>query len=127
MKKLALVVGFLMLGSTPAWALSKACSNPNYSLKPIGSAQTGTAVITTAGASVDALSVVCTSTACALTLYDSDGDPDGATNALVRFEAGAAASTAYFEIFDKEIQFSDGIYAADDGNVQGYVLLGCQP
>lgn len=125
-KIMLLAWALILLGSSPAWAK---CPQ-GMVLKAIGSGQTDDALISGVGQDVHFVAGVCTGTACAATLYDSNsaGDATNHNDASVRFETGAAASTAFVhDLTDAPVRFQNGVYFEDSGNVQGIVLLSCQP
>lgn len=114
----------LFLGAGTAWA---ACPSGTV-LKVVGTAQTGSAAISASGVDVHYIQGACTGTACVATLYDGDTYSAEFTNATVRAEPAAAASGNFLlDLTESPLYFSDGVYFHDDGNVQGIVLLSCQP
>ena len=128
MKRLAYAIGLLLMAQGTAWAK---CPDGQV-LKPVGSAATAQAVITTQGADVAFISGVCTGTACTVTLYDGDkispADASNLVDGFVKFETGAAASTAFVhDLTDSPVRFLDGVVVAPGGtdNLQGIVLLQC--
>ena len=74
-----------------------------------------------------AISLDCAGTACLAGLYNVDTVPETATNALVVFEPGAAASeTKFLDLTESPVYFSEGITFVDDTNVDSVMLYSCQ-
>ena len=104
-----------------------ACPNGQV-LKSVGSARTATGAISSQGQDAHYIQGSCTGTACAATLYDGDENSSEFTDATVRAEPSAAASGFFsMDLTESPLYFSDGVWFHDDGNVQGIVLLSCQP
>ena len=124
-RRLILVLALGLVWPSLSWA---GCPDGQY-LAPVGAARTGTGNFSESGERVDFISGVCTGTACTVTLYDSDGENEGTNTSgtsKVKFETGGAASAPFVhDLTDSPLWFGDGVYFADDGDVQGLVLLTC--
>lgn len=131
MKKFISVVALVALlgwsGSVFAASDSGGACPPGLKLRRIGTVATVSGVIAENGHDVSAVSVTCTSTACAATFYDADTPATEAINANIVMEPGSAASTSQFLFFETPITFNDGIYFNDDANVVGTQVYECAP
>ena len=122
---LALGLGSLMFGSA---AFADSECPPGQFLKKIGEAKTATAVISTQGVEVRAISIQCGGTACVGGFYDEDAEVDVLLANLV-LEVGTIANTSILfpesGFLSTPIRFSTGLVFIDNGNVAQITFLGC--
>lgn len=116
MKRLLLVLGVFVLGAGSAFA-----AETEELIEPIGGFQTADAVVIGSAAQVVAMSVTCSSTACAAALYNGTGLGD-AVNANGRHEQPAVANSGSYQTFDPPIRFTSGIVLDVDANVTNVVV-----
>ena len=96
-------------------------------LKKIGNVQTASAVLSTQGHDVHAISVDCSGTACNIGLFNAD-QLDGLTADVVIEVGGAASASLFLDLTDSPLYFSEGVTLVDDsGNIDAAAAYSCQP
>lgn len=121
MRKL-LVLCFLF--SMPVQVMAKCDSG--YVIKPIGTAQTATGVISASAGDIHGLYVACSATACAGGIYDSTTVGGAATSNMVAEPGAVAGGKAFFDYTDSPLYASNGISFISDGNVDALIAYRCQ-
>ena len=127
MKKLsfALALGLMAFVSN---AFADVECPPGQFLKKIGAAQTASAVVSTQGEDVRAVSVQCGLTACVAGLYDTTTTEDATATTLVLDIGAAASGTILFPetgFLSTPLRFKSGLVFIDNGNVNQITFLGC--
>ncbi len=114
------VVGLGLLASN-VWA---ADCPPGTFLKHIGSVATVSGVVSTTGHKVRASRIACGS-ACVGGVHNADTGV-ASSNATINDEPGAPANTSIWTEYDPPLDFNEGIYFQDDGNVNALLLFECK-
>ena len=117
-------LGLVALLFSAGQAVAAECP-PGTTLQVIGTAQTGSAVVSTGGHKVRASRVACAGTACVAGVYNVDTQAEQ-TTATVKDEPGAPASTSTWTPYDPPLDFNEGINVHDDGNVNAIILYECR-
>src|SRR3990167_1214133 len=95
-------------------------------LKVVGAPIADDGIITTNGQDINAILVDCGGSACTGGFYNADTLGAAILADLVAHIGGAANTSAFIDLTDSPLYFSNGITFVDDANVDAAVVYSCQ-